>query len=155
MPKGQKTCGKCGEITGPRSYECPKCKTPFTIHHKYTKPPGGENTSNEPKIATTLQTETGPKKSAGITYIEVPGQSQESFCPIRLKSRDEKDVREWINKLADYRFQFCGNLAAYSREAIKYFGLDHWPMYLKEVEGENPEYTKFCQWVDEELKDYV
>lgn len=29
MPKGSKTCSKCGFVTGPRAYICPKCNTPF------------------------------------------------------------------------------------------------------------------------------
>ena len=29
MPKGSKTCSKCGYVTGPRAYICPKCNTPF------------------------------------------------------------------------------------------------------------------------------
>jgi hypothetical protein len=29
MPKGSKTCSKCGYVTGPRAYICPECNTPF------------------------------------------------------------------------------------------------------------------------------
>lgn len=29
MPKGYKTCEKCGHQTGPRAYMCPECQTPF------------------------------------------------------------------------------------------------------------------------------
>jgi hypothetical protein len=31
MPKGKKTCENCGTMTGPRSYMCPDCNTPFTF----------------------------------------------------------------------------------------------------------------------------
>jgi hypothetical protein len=29
MPKGKKTCDKCGTMTGPRAFMCAKCNTPF------------------------------------------------------------------------------------------------------------------------------
>jgi hypothetical protein len=29
MPKGKKTCDKCGHLTGPRAFMCPQCNTPF------------------------------------------------------------------------------------------------------------------------------
>lgn len=173
MPKGSKTCSNCGEITGPRSYECPKCKNPFTIKHKFTKPPGG-NVVNEvkapetpsPSSITINTTNPGPvvddgkpKMKPGYWYVYTPGKNPsdpEPFCPIKLKDpNDEKSIREWINKLADYRFQLCGRTTIYTRQAIKYFGLDYWPMYLKEVIDENPDYTKFCKMVDEELVGYV
>ena len=31
MPKGKKTCDKCGTMTGPRAYMCPNCQTPFVF----------------------------------------------------------------------------------------------------------------------------
>lgn len=31
MPKGKKTCDKCGTMTGPRAYMCPNCNTPFVF----------------------------------------------------------------------------------------------------------------------------
>lgn len=31
MPKGKKTCHKCGTLTGPRAYVCPKCNQPFAF----------------------------------------------------------------------------------------------------------------------------
>ena len=31
MPKGKKTCAKCGTLTGPRAYVCPKCNQPFAF----------------------------------------------------------------------------------------------------------------------------
>lgn len=34
MPKGKKTCDKCGTLTGPRSYMCPNCNTPFSFAPK-------------------------------------------------------------------------------------------------------------------------
>jgi len=42
MAKGQKTCDKCGTVTGPRAYMCKKCNTPFIFkakskEHKQTK----------------------------------------------------------------------------------------------------------------------
>ena len=29
MPKGKKTCEKCGHQCGPRAYMCPECQHPF------------------------------------------------------------------------------------------------------------------------------
>ena len=34
MPKGKKTCDKCGALTGPRAFVCPKCNTPFVFKAK-------------------------------------------------------------------------------------------------------------------------
>lgn len=34
MPKGKKTCEKCGTLTGPRAYMCPSCSTPFVFAAK-------------------------------------------------------------------------------------------------------------------------
>lgn len=34
MPKGQKTCDKCGTSTGPRAFVCPKCNAPFVFKNK-------------------------------------------------------------------------------------------------------------------------
>lgn len=34
MAKGQKTCDKCGTMTGPRAYMCKKCNTPFVFKAK-------------------------------------------------------------------------------------------------------------------------
>lgn len=31
MPRGKKTCDKCGTQTGPRAYICPECQTPFAF----------------------------------------------------------------------------------------------------------------------------
>jgi len=31
MPKGKKTCDKCGTLTGPRAYICPQCNSPFVF----------------------------------------------------------------------------------------------------------------------------
>ena len=31
MPKGYKSCEKCGKQTGPRAYMCPNCQTPFVF----------------------------------------------------------------------------------------------------------------------------
>lgn len=31
MPKGQKTCSNCGNLTGPRAYMCKNCNTPFAF----------------------------------------------------------------------------------------------------------------------------
>lgn len=39
MPKGKKTCDNCGNLTGPRSFACPKCghKFAFTLKTKEQK----------------------------------------------------------------------------------------------------------------------
>ena len=34
MAKGQKTCDKCGTLTGPRAYMCKNCNTPFIFKAK-------------------------------------------------------------------------------------------------------------------------
>ena len=34
MAKGQKTCDKCGTVTGPRAYMCKNCNTPFIFKAK-------------------------------------------------------------------------------------------------------------------------
>ncbi len=34
MPKGQKTCDKCGHSTGPRAFVCPKCNATFVFKSK-------------------------------------------------------------------------------------------------------------------------
>ena len=31
MPRGQKTCAKCGAVTGPRAFCCPSCHTHFVF----------------------------------------------------------------------------------------------------------------------------
>ena len=34
MPKGKKTCEKCGHECGPRAYMCPECQHPFMFAPK-------------------------------------------------------------------------------------------------------------------------
>lgn len=34
MPKGSKTCSKCGHVTGPRAYICSQCQNPFVLKGK-------------------------------------------------------------------------------------------------------------------------
>ena len=43
MPRGQKTCSKCGEATGPRSFVCPKCGQPFSFKPKFLRPEKGQD----------------------------------------------------------------------------------------------------------------
>lgn len=37
MPRGQKTCEKCGHMTGPRAFKCPDCGHSFNIQKGITK----------------------------------------------------------------------------------------------------------------------
>lgn len=38
MPRGQKTCDKCGTVNGPRAYFCKKCEQAFVINGKKATP---------------------------------------------------------------------------------------------------------------------
>jgi rRNA maturation protein Nop10 len=38
MPRGQKKCDNCGELTGPRAHNCPNCGHKFTFNPKKYSP---------------------------------------------------------------------------------------------------------------------
>lgn len=108
MPKGKKTCENCGELSGPRSYMCKNCNTPFVF-----KP-----TSKEKKNTRIIRNfnwrelEKGDKiKVSGGPYFVSHGE----FIPMGYRGKfiveglDEHGIKAWgIDKQAGFVHIYMG-----------------------------------------------
>lgn len=134
MAKGQKSCPTCNESCGPRTKLCPGCKHDF--FHTQTA------------LAAAKAEITGDK---GDIVINVPGKRKNEpgeFCPVAPGHLfDEVFIKKWAIDMLNHRFDYCGKLARYSKEAVKYFVEGYWPEYIR---GElNPDYAKVCNIIEE------
>ncbi len=143
MPKGQKTCSKCGTNTGPRAFNCPKCGESFNIQRKQSAPeirPEQQHSSKGGITSPGGQDNTpSTLRRPGVTYIIAPGKNPNSpgdFCPVKLKSRGEGDIKDWLENLVDYSFEDCGRINKYSKAAIRYFVDYEIPSFGKNADTE-------------------
>ncbi len=119
MPRGSKTCQKCGTTTGPRAHECPKCKHPFKFKEK---------TETAKKLDPTIETQT-PK--AFVTpkiyaFGKMPHDKKTILCPVKPNGNNEKHIREWITRMSDYRHTENSQTFRLSRSAILQVSKTYW-----------------------------
>lgn len=148
MPRGVKTCPQCQADNGPRAITCKACNHDFFA-----------NRPEKPRIEVQATKTNFPQEnSSGCNLIFVPGKhfySKEPFCPVELKDKSREGVVKWANELYNIEWIDCGRRTRFAREAILYFVTDFIPMYIKGVDGENPEYTRAVTAIRETIKPYA
>lgn len=143
MPKGQKTCPKCNVNCGPRTKIC-ECMYVF---------PAKEKKKHEPKKKEQIQEQ---RTIRGFSLIYTPGRGTDTtkpFCPVKLKSTSEEDVKIWADKLYNMEFKYCGRKTRWAKSAILYFVHDQVPMYKKGEEYPTEEYKRVYAIVDSVTKE--
>ena len=120
MPKGSKTCSSCGTITGPRSFTCPKCKTPFKMATRSAL----AAKAGKKKVKKTRRGKKSPSASSDVdvptnyvpsklTTIAIPAGE----CPVKLKGLTEEDVIQWAKAVR----ASCRPGARYAGTALEYW----------------------------------
>lgn len=143
MPKGQKTCKQCSKEVGPRTKIC-SCG--------YLFPTKNNKTKKEPKKKEQIQQ---VRECRGFSLIYTPGRGTDTtkpFCPVKMKSTSEEDVKAWVDKLYNMEFSYCGRKTRWAKSAILYFVQDQVPMFKKGEEYPRKEYTSVYSLVNEYTK---
>jgi hypothetical protein len=160
MARGEKTCPQCKTTTGPRAFNCPKCQYDYKVKKTVKKAD-----KIEPELTPEFQELLTKGRKTEYNLIYAPGKNnydKNHYCPFDLKNSEEKTVREWLDKIAEYVFDSSGNKSKYSRVAIEYFVGYFFPVYLKVVSNnkeisviENPEYKKVIEIVRNNMEPYT
>lgn len=94
MPRGQKTCEKCGTVTGPRSYACKNCNTPFSFKAKSKEQKNTKIIRNfnwrELKKGDKIKVSGGPYFVSGSDFI--PMGYRGKFVVEKI---DDKGIHAW------------------------------------------------------------
>ena len=148
MGRGIKTCPKCKKETGPRAFKCPACG------HDYNIKPSAKSVEKE--ILNKIDPNTICGANSSFNLIFVPGQSNKNkdFCPIKPKNSSEEEIIKWVESLSEYIEVSAGTRSKYARTAIKYFAEGFWPMYLKGIDGVNPEYSRVIEIIEDTIQPY-
>lgn len=142
MPRGQKTCGQCNKNVGPRTKIC-ECGFVFPAKAKKV---------HEPKKKEQVQQQ---RSARGFSLIYTPGRGTDTtkpFCPVKMRSTSEEDVKAWADKLYNMEFQYCGRKTRWAKSAILYFVQDQVPMFKKGEDYPREEYTKVYSLVNKYTK---
>lgn len=130
MPKGQKTCDKCGTSTGPRAFICKKCNTPFVFSVKSKE-------SRTTKIIRDVDWRTLSKGDrirvgGGPYYVN----SQQEFVPMGYRGRfvvdsvDDKGVRAFgLDRFSGFCHIYMG--PDYQNPETKVWKIKHKLLKLK------------------------
>lgn len=130
MPKGQKTCDKCGTSTGPRAFICKKCNSPFVFSVKSKE-------SRTTKIIRDVDWRTLSKGDrirvgGGPYYVN----NQQEFVPMGYRGRfvvdsiDDKGVRAFgLDKFSGFCHIYMG--PDYQNPETKVWKIKHKLLKLK------------------------
>lgn len=108
MPKGKKTCDKCGTSTGPRAFVCPKCNQQFIFKSKSKEE---KNTKIIHNVNWRELVRGDRIKVAGGPYFVHRGE----FIPMGYRGKfvvervDDKGILAWgIDKSAGFAHIYMG-----------------------------------------------
>jgi ribosomal protein L40E len=130
VPKGQKTCDKCGTSTGPRAFICKKCNTPFVFSVKSKE-------SRTTKVIRDVDWRTLCKGDrirvgGGPYYVN----NQQEFVPMGYRGRfvvdsiDDKGVRAFgLDKFSGFCHIYMG--PDYQNPETKVWKIKHKMLKLK------------------------